>query len=86
VAGVDCEGGVVFAHNAAIEAAVAGRGFALVRRALVQQELDRRELVSVQCKPLATPLAYHLVYRPEALIDPGLRRFREWIMAQRSAR
>lgn len=86
VAGVDCEGGVVFAHsNAAIEAAVAGRGFALVRRALVQQELEARELVSVHCKPLATPLAYHLVYRPEALIDPALRRFRAWIVAQGNA-
>ena len=85
-ADVDCEEGIVFAHsNAAIEAAVAGRGFALVRRALVQQELAARELVSVQCKPLAIPLAYHLVYRPEALIDPALRSFREWIMAQRSA-
>jgi LysR family glycine cleavage system transcriptional activator len=85
-AGVDCEGGVVFAHsNAAIEAAVAGRGFALARRALVQQELAARELVSVHCKPLAAPLAYHLVYRPEALIDPALRRFRDWAMAQGSA-
>ncbi|HTH08386.1 MAG TPA: transcriptional regulator GcvA [Acidovorax sp.] len=85
VANVDCEGGIVFAHNAAIEAAVAGRGFALARRALVQQELASRELVCVHCKPLATPLAYHLVYRPETLIDPALRRFRDWIMAQRSA-
>jgi len=65
---------------------VAGRGFALVRRALVQQELDARELVAVHCKPLPTPLAYRLVYRPEALIDPALRCFRDWIMAQRSSR
>ena len=28
------------------------------------------------------PLAYHLVYPPEALIDPALRQFRDWIMAQ----
>ena len=84
-AGLDCEDGIVFAHsNAAIEAAVAGRGFALVRRAASSCCTSARELVSVHCKPLATPLAYHLVYRPEALIDPGLRRFHAWIVAQGS--
>lgn len=91
VATVDCEQGVVFAHsNGAIEAAVAGRGFALVRRALVARELAARELVGLRADndkgrgmgALATPLAYHLVYPPETLIDPALRQFRDWIMAQ----
>lgn len=83
VAGVDCDQGVVFAQsNGAIEATVAGRGFALVRRALVARELATRALIGVRTAPLTTPLAYHLVYPPETLIDPTLRRFRDWIVAQ----
>jgi len=81
--GVDCGQGVVFdGTGGAIEAAVAGRGFALVRRALVARELATRALVGVQAPPAAAPLAYRLVYRPEALIDPALRRFRDWIVAE----
>jgi len=84
VAGVDAEQGVVFAHsNGAVEAAVAGRGFALVRRALVARELAARELIGAGgVRALATPLAYHLVYPPETLIDPALRQFRDWMVAQ----
>ncbi len=82
--GVDCAQGVVFAHsNGAVEAALAGRGFALVRRALVARELAARSLVGVQGDDgLPTPLAYHLVYAPDTLIDPALRQFRDWIVAQ----
>ncbi len=81
--GVDCGQGVVFdGTHGAIEAAVAGRGFALVRRALVARELATRALVGVQAPPAQAPLAYRLVYRPEALIDPALRRFRAWIVAE----
>lgn len=81
---VDWQQGVVFAHsNGAVEAAVAGRGFALVRRALVARELAARELIGVQGRgALATPLAYHLVYLAETLIDPALRAFRDWMVAQ----
>jgi len=80
---VNTEQGVVFADsNGAIEAAVAGRGFALVRRALIARELATRALIGVQAGTLATPLAYHLVYAAPALIDPELRRFRDWIVAQ----
>ena len=81
---VDWQQGVVFAHsNGAVEAAVAGRGFALVRRALVARELAARELIGVQGRgALSTPLAYHLVYPAETLIDPALRQFRDWMTAQ----
>lgn len=81
--GVDAAGGVVFVDsNAAIEAACAGQGFALVRQALVQAELRSRRLVAVKGPALRTPLAYRLVYRSEALIDPALRRFRDWLIDQ----
>ena len=81
---VDWQQGIVFAHsNGAVEAAVAGRGFALVRRALVARELAARELIGVQGRSaLATPLAYHLVYPAETLIDPALSAFRDWMVAQ----
>lgn len=84
LADVDWTQGIVFAHsNGAVEAALAGRGFAMVRRALVVRELAARALIGVQGSgALATPLAYHLVYPAETLIDPALRQFRDWIVAQ----
>lgn len=83
VSNVDCNAGVVFTDsNAAIEAALAGLGYALVRRALVVPELASGHLLCVKAPSLRTPLAYHLVYRAETLIDPALRSFRDWIVAQ----
>lgn len=83
VSTVDCNEGVVFTDsNAAIEAAMAGLGYALVRRSLVASEIASNSLLCVKAPTLRTPLAYHLVYRPETLIDPALRRFRDWIMEQ----
>ncbi|AVS63838.1 LysR family transcriptional regulator [Paracidovorax avenae] len=80
---VDCSQGVVFTHsNGTIEAALAGRGFALARQGFVAGEIAARTLVAVRSAALATPLAYRLVYRPEVLVDPALRSFRDWITAQ----
>ncbi|ABM35259.1 LysR substrate binding domain-containing protein [Paracidovorax citrulli] len=84
--GVDCNQGVVFTHsNGSIEAALAGRGFALARQGFVAQEIAARALVAVRSAALATPLAYRLVHRPEVLVDPALRGFRDWITAQATA-
>ncbi len=81
--GVDCNQGVVFTHsNGTIEAALAGRGFALARQGFVAGEIAARMLVAVPSAALATPLAYRLVHRPEVLVDPALRAFRDWIMEQ----
>lgn len=78
-----CNAGIVFVNsNAAIEAALSGRGYALVRPSLVQQELASGRLLVVKGVKLRTPLAYHLVYRPETLIDPVARKFFDWILAQ----
>jgi LysR family glycine cleavage system transcriptional activator len=83
ISNVDCNAGVVFTDsNAAIEAALAGLGYALVRRALVASEIASGRLLCVKAPALRTPLAYHLVYRAETLIDSALRSFRDWIMAQ----
>lgn len=82
-AAVDARQGLVFVEsNGALEAALAGRGFALVRRSLVARELATRALVGLQAPPLATPLAYHLVYPPSTAQDPALRRVRDWFHAQ----
>lgn len=79
---VDSSGGVVFVDsNAAIEAALAGLGYALVRAGLVEAELAAGHLLSVQATPLHLPMAYYLVYLPETLADPTMARFRDWIMA-----
>ena len=84
--GVDCNQGVVFTHsNGTVEAALAGRGFALVRQGFVAEEIAARRLVAVRAAALATPLAYRLVHRPEVLVDPALRSFRNWITAQAAA-
>ncbi len=80
---VDCGQGVVFAGaNGVVEAALAGQGFALVPRASVARELATRALVGLQAQAVQTPLGYRLVYRPETLIDPALRRFRDWVVGQ----
>lgn len=85
-AGMDplqAERGVVFVDsNAAIESALAGNGIALVREPLARRDLDTRRLVIVKAPPLRTRLAYHLVYRREALDEPQLRSFRDWVVAK----
>lgn len=79
---VDSSGGVVFVDsNAAIEAALAGLGYALVRGGLVEAELAAGRLLSVSAPVLHSPMAYYLVYLPETLIDPTMGKFRDWIMA-----
>lgn len=83
---IDTSDGIVFIDsNAAIEAALAGTGFALVRRALVQSELSSHRLLVIEAPSLRAPLAYHLVYRNKALNDPVLRMFRDWLLAQASS-
>ncbi|GDY38823.1 LysR substrate-binding domain-containing protein [Acidovorax sp. NB1] len=81
LARVDSGQGVVFAGaSGAVEAALAGQGFALVTRTKVARALATRALVGLQAPRVAAPLGYRLVYRPEALIDPALRRFRDWVL------
>lgn len=81
LARVDNGQGVVFAGaSGAVEAALAGQGFALVTRTKVARALATRALVGLQAPRVPAPLGYRLVYRPEALIDPALRRFRDWVV------
>lgn len=80
---LDTSQGVVFVDsNAAIEAALAGRGIALVRRSLVAAELAQGRLLALPGPVLRTPLAYYLVYREATLAQPAARRFHDWMLAQ----
>lgn len=80
---LDTSQGIVFVDsNAAIEAALAGRGVALARRSLVHRELAEGRLLAVPVPPLVTPLAYYLVYREPTLAQPAARRFHDWLLAQ----
>ena len=80
---LDTSQGIVFVDsNAAIEAALAGRGVALARRSMVVNELEQGRLLALQVPPLVTPLAYYLVFREPTLAQPAARRFHDWLLAQ----
>lgn len=80
---LDTSQGIVFVDsNAAIEAALAGRGVALARRSMVVNELEQGRLLALQVPPLVTPLAYYLVFRETTLAQPAARRFHDWLLAQ----
>ncbi|MDR0258570.1 MAG: transcriptional regulator GcvA [Comamonas sp.] len=80
---LDISQGIVFVgSNAVIEAALAGRGVALVRRSLVAAELAKGRLLTLPGPALATPMAYYLVYREATLAQPAARRFHDWMLEQ----
>ncbi len=60
------------------QAAAAGAGVALVPSFLIAPELAAGALVAALDRPLATAGAYYLVY-PEAVCNPTLRAFADWI-------
>ena len=81
--GVNWREGPVFTDsNGAVDAALAAKGFALVRRSLVAAELAVGRLQQLKAPVLKASIAYHLVYRTETLVDPPCRAFRDWLLAQ----
>ncbi|MBJ3816123.1 transcriptional regulator GcvA [Shimwellia pseudoproteus] len=82
IANADSARGPVFTDsNGVLDAALAGKGIALMRQALVARELQQGLLVSPLGKTLAAPLAYYLVYDPSAMLRKAGRCFRDWITA-----
>lgn len=65
-----------------IEAAVAGLGFALVPRYLIEQELEGGELEVVFERPMQTENSYYLVVPEGKLENPVSLAFRGWISDQ----
>ncbi|WP_249605329.1 LysR substrate-binding domain-containing protein [Chromobacterium sp. IRSSSOUMB001] len=83
---LDCDQGVVCVDsNAAIEAALAGRGYALARRSLLQAELAAGRLRELPAPPLRSDLAYYLIHRPDLLRDPEMGVFKQWLLEQAAA-
>lgn len=79
---VDTDKGPVFIDsNGVIEAALAGRGVALVRRALVAEALSSGRLICPLAITVASPIAYYLVYDESAVLQRMSRDFRDWLLA-----
>lgn len=80
---MDSSKGPVFVDsNGAIEAALSGKGIALVRRSLVRSELESGRLVIPFQKAIETPIAYYLVYDAAALLLRWNQRFRDWLISE----
>jgi LysR family glycine cleavage system transcriptional activator len=63
-----------------VQAAVAGKGVALVRRSLIGDELAAGRLIAPLPQGLSKGMAYHLVYLPENMTQPAVRAFRAWLL------
>ncbi|HBK4800520.1 TPA: transcriptional regulator GcvA [Klebsiella michiganensis] len=72
-------GPVFIDSNGVIEAAIAGKGIALVRSSLICEELKSGLLINPLKIPVDTPIAYYLVYDESAVLQKLCRRFRDWI-------
>ncbi|KAB8306345.1 transcriptional regulator GcvA [Erwinia endophytica] len=82
----DTDKGPVFVDsNGVLEAAIAGKGIALIRSALIQEELNNGTLVNPLRMAIDSPIAYYLVYDESAILQRMSRRFRDWITATAAA-
>jgi LysR family transcriptional regulator, glycine cleavage system transcriptional activator len=80
---VDPHGGPTFLSSVhTIMAAVQGEGVALGRSALVADDLTAGRLVRPFKLSLPAGFAYFVVYPPRALQRPGVRTFRDWLLAE----
>jgi LysR family transcriptional regulator, glycine cleavage system transcriptional activator len=78
---IDWKRGPLFVDTAiGVQAAVAGKGVALIRRSLIGDELAAGRLVAPLSQGLSKGMAYHLVYLPENMVQPAVRAFRAWLL------
>jgi LysR family transcriptional regulator, glycine cleavage system transcriptional activator len=81
--GIDPHRGPTFlSSDHAIHAAIGGEGVVLGRSALVADALAAGTLVRPFELSLPAGFAYYLVYPQRALKRPGVRAFRDWLMAE----
>jgi len=66
----------------AIEAALDGQGVALVPDFLVRDDLASGRLVQSFANHIPQPGAWYLVSRQERSLDPRIRRFSDWLVAE----
>jgi LysR family glycine cleavage system transcriptional activator len=69
----------------AIQAAIRGEGVVLGRSALVADELSAGRLVRPFKLSLPAGFAYYVVCPPRALKRPGVKAFRDWLIAEAGA-
>ncbi|MCS2160511.1 transcriptional regulator GcvA [Scandinavium sp. H11S7] len=80
--GADTDRGPVFVDsNGVLEAALAGKGIALIRSALVRDEIKNGSLINPLRVSVDSPVAYYLVYDESAVLQRMSRRFRDWLTA-----
>lgn len=78
----DTDKGPVFVDsNGVLEAALAGKGIALIRSVLVREQLKNGTLINPLRVAIDSPIAYYLVYDESAILQRMNRRFRDWIIA-----
>ena len=68
------------------QASAAGAGVALIPSFLIRPELEAGTLVIPFARPMSSEQAYYLVYPPEALANPAVAQFRNWMLEQAGAR
>ncbi|ELT9607187.1 MULTISPECIES: transcriptional regulator GcvA [Raoultella] len=86
IAGADTDKGPVFVDsNGVLEAALAGKGIALIRDELIREELKNGTLINPLRMAIDSPIAYYLVYHESATLQRISRRFRDWLSATAAA-
>jgi len=68
--------------NLVIEAAARGLGVALVRRSLAEEEFVTGRLVPAWPRAAPTAYSYYFLCRRDALSNPRIFAFRDWLVAQ----
>jgi LysR family glycine cleavage system transcriptional activator len=84
--GVDAEGGHVFNDaNLTLQLAAEGRGVALGRRVLVEEDLASGRLVRPFALSIPSEPSYYLVSSPHTADLPRVRAFRAWLTGELTA-
>ena len=73
-------GPIIDDQTVILHAAAEGQGVALGRSSLVAEDLESGRLVKPFELTVLTELAYHLVYLPDALEQPKIKAFRDFIV------
>lgn len=82
---IEEKGPVFVDSNGVLEAAIAGKGIALIRSTLIRDELKKGLLINPLRVAIDSLLAYYLVYDESALLQKMSRKFRDWIVSTASA-
>lgn len=85
LAGIDAEAGPAFGHFfMTLQAAMEGKGVALVPRVLVESDLASGHLSVPFDIPVESAGAYYLLCRERQANLPKIRAFRDWLLAERT--